>query len=417
MTHKAHTSQRPQLIYGLIAAASIGLAACGGGGSSGATGGGSATQPATDPVARTSGPLDPVQSTLESSVFNPLANAVAGTPLAGVVDCGNEIINREVLDTVDTLAGALALSADPTDLTALQLDPELLTQRIRALAFDVTQLVMSLNGAGTACLTQGNSAVFDNADALAFLNGENPLSGTPFESFAATLSPALAQLFAATGGAQPDGDLSANALIGAYQQFNTAVQGAFAMLPAQIQDAPVVGGVLAGVGTSLGDLEAVLSLLAVFDATGVQDGLTTLLSNLARNVTVGLVPLDMLDGLLGESGSFTTLNSDAITDFSTLVPAQLFGGTAGSSPLALIQGVLDPVAIPVLGPILDQLTSTLGSNPLGGGLNGDLLSNTPLAPVVDVIQDVLTGLLGSVPGTEGGSGELCLLFICIPNPT
>lgn len=417
MTHKAHTSQRPQLIYGLIAAASIGLAACGGGGSSGATGGGSATQPATDPVARTSGPLDPVQSTLESSVFNPLANAVAGTPLAGVVDCGNEIINREVLDTVDTLAGALALSADPTDLTALQLDPELLTQRIRALAFDVTQLVMSLNGAGTACLTQGNSAVFDNADALAFLNGENPLSGTPFESFAATLSPALAQLFAATGGAQPDGDLSANALIGAYQQFNTAVQGAFAMLPAQIQDAPVVGGVLAGVGTSLGDLEAVLSQLAVFDATGVQDGLTTLLSNLARNVTVGLVPLDMLDGLLGESGSFTTLNSDAITDFSTLVPAQLFGGTAGSSPLALIQGVLDPVAIPVLGPILDQLTSTLGSNPLGGGLNGDLLSNTPLAPVVDVIQDVLTGLLGSVPGTEGGSGELCLLFICIPNPT
>jgi len=416
MAQQARKSQRPQLIYGLIAAASISLAACGGGGSSGSTGGGSPTPAAADPTARVSGPLDPVQSTLESSVFNPLANAVAGTPLAGVVDCGNEIINREVLDTVDTLAGALALSADPTDLTALQLGPELLTQRIRAVAFDVTQLVMSLSGGGTACLTQGNSAVFDNADALAFLSGENPLSGTPFESFAATLSPALAQLFAATGGAQPDGNLSANAVIGAYQQFNTAVQGAFAMLPAQVQDAPVVGGVLAGVGTALGDLEAVLTQLAVFDATGVQNGLTTLLSNLASNVTAGLVPLDMLDGLLGESGSFTALNSDAITDFSTLVPAQLFGGTTGSSPLALIQGVLDPVAIPVLGPIIDQLTSTLGSNPLGGGLNGDLLSNTPLAPVVDVIQTVLTGLLGSVPGTEGGSGELCLLFICIPNP-
>lgn len=149
MTFDNVTSPRRTLMLA-TAVATLSLAACGGGGggSSGATA--DPGTPTSDPVARAAGPLDPVQTQLESAVLAPLASALAGTPLEGVVDCANELVNYKILDTVDVLAGGLALSANPADLTSLDqtLDPDLLTQRVRAIAFDTTQLLLSLNDQG-----------------------------------------------------------------------------------------------------------------------------------------------------------------------------------------------------------------------------------------------------------------------------
>lgn len=186
MTFKNVTSPRRTLMLA-TAVATLSLAACGGGGSSGATA--DPGTPTSDPVARAAGPLDPVQTQLESAVLAPLASALAGTPLEGVVDCANELVNYKILDTVDVLAGGLALSANPADLTSLDqtLDPDLLTQRVRAIAFDTTQLLLSLNDQGSTCASLGNS-VEGSSPAQQLLSGDNPLAGTPLNRSAPRLA-------------------------------------------------------------------------------------------------------------------------------------------------------------------------------------------------------------------------------------
>jgi ABC-type phosphate/phosphonate transport system substrate-binding protein len=60
-------------------AATLFLAACGGGGSSDSSTGGPSS---SEPRSAVTGPLTPVQSTLSTSVLQPLVVATAGTPLA-----------------------------------------------------------------------------------------------------------------------------------------------------------------------------------------------------------------------------------------------------------------------------------------------------------------------------------------------
>lgn len=401
MTFNLFTAPRHTLIVA-TAVASLSLAACGGGGSGGAAAGptpGPVTSPSVDPVARAAGPLDPVQAELDNTVLNPLASALSGTPLAGVVDCANELVNYKILDTVDVLAGALSLNGNPSDLTSLSqtLNPERLTERVRAIAFDTAQLLLSLNDAGSSCATLGNS-VSGSTDAQQLLNGSNPLAGTPFESIGATLGPAIAQLLNATGGATPNRNLPTASLVSAYQQFNDTVQASLAMLPTDVQNAPVVSGALLTVGAALNDLEPVLASLVTFDAATLQNALTTLLSGIVSNVTTHLLPLGGLEGEVGEPGALSGLNALAVGDFGSTLAELIAGGNAvpGTTALSLLSAVLAPLQNTVLGPIIDLLSGELGSNPLTpGDTSGDQLSGTPLAPVLDVITGVLGTLLGS----------------------
>lgn len=398
MTFKNVTSPRRTMMLA-TAVATLSLAACGGGSSGGSTA--NPGTPSSDPVARAAGPLDPVQTQLESAVLAPLASALAGTPLEGVVDCANELVNYKILDTVDVLAGGLALSANPADLTSLDqtLDPDLLTQRVRAIAFDTTQLLLSLNDQGSTCASLGNS-VEGSSPAQQLLSGDNPLAGTPFESLGATLGPALSQLLDATGGSTPATDLPVASLVSAYQQFNTTLQTSLAMLPDEVQDAPVVSGVLLTVGGALDDLESVFASLTTFDATGLQSSLTALLSGIASNLTTKLIPLGGLEGGVGQPGALSDLNALAVGDFGSTLAGLIAGGNpiTGGTSLNLLDSVLAPLRDTVLGPIQDLLALEFGSNPVASGSTGDLLTNTPLAPVVDVISGVLGGLLG-------GSGD------------
>lgn len=408
MTQNQNPSQgRNRLAAAALAFATLSLAACGGGGSSGGPVG---STPTTDPTARVAGPLDPVQTQLEGALLNPLANALAGTPLSGVVDCANELVNYKVLDTVDVLASALALSANPSDLTALPqtLDPAVLTERVRAIAFDTAQLLLSLNGTGTFCATLGNS-VSGNAGAQQLLSGSNPLAGTPFEALGAVVGPAIGQLLNATGGARPDSDLPLASLLSAYQQFNTAVQTGLALLPADAQNAPVVGGVLLTVGDALDDLGGVFTGLSTFNPTTLQTGLTTLLSGIAGNLTTNLLPLGSLEGGLGQPDALSGLNALAVGDFGSTLAGLISGGSAIPSltSLGLLGDVLAPLQSTVLAPIISLLSLELGSNPLApGGTSGDLLTGTLLAPVIDVVSGVVGGLLGSTGG--GGGSVPCL---------
>lgn len=409
MTNNQTSSQRRnRLATAALAFATLSLAACGGGGSGGGSGPVGST-PTTDPTARVAGPLDPIQTQLEGALLNPLASALSGTPLAGVVDCANELVNYKILDTVDVLAGSLALSANPADLTSLAqtLDPAVLTERVRAIAFDTAQLLLSLNDSGTGCATLGNS-VTGNAGAQQLLSGSNPLAGTPFEALGSVVGPAISQLLSATGGARPDSDLPLASLLNAYQQFNTAVQTGLALLPADAQNAPVVGGVLLTVGDALNDLGGVFTGLSTFNPTALQAGLTTLLSGIAGNLTTNLLPLGSLEGGLGQPNALSGLNALAVGDFGSTLAGLISGGDAISSltSLGLLSNVLSPLQGTVLEPIIDLLSLELGSNPLApGGTSGDLLTGTPLAPVVDIVSGVVGGLLG---GVGGGGAVPCL---------
>jgi hypothetical protein len=389
------------------AIASLSLAACGGGGSSGGGSPSNPANPSADPIARATGPLDPVQAQLESAVLAPLASALAGTPLEGVVDCANELVNHKVLDTVDVLAGALALSANPSDLTSLSqtLNPQLLTERVRAIAFDTAQLLLSLNNQGSSCATLGNS-VNGSSGAQQLLSGSNPLAGTPFESIGATVGPAIAQLLNATGGSTPASNLPVSSLIAAYQQFNNTVQSSLAMLPDDVQNAPVVGGALLTVGGALDDLEAVFASLTTFNAAGLQTSLTALLSNIAGNLTTNLIPLGSLESGLGQPGALSGMNALAVGDFGSTLAGLISGGNPVSGLLSqsLLGNLLAPLQDTVLGPIQDLLSLEFGSNPLAPGNTGDLLTNTPLAPVIDVVS----GLLGSLLGGGGTGGAPCI---------
>lgn len=172
------------------------------------------------------------------------------------------------------------------------------------------------------------------------------------------------------------------------------------MLPDEVQDAPVVSGVLLTVGGALDDLESVFASLTTFDATGLQSSLTALLSGIASNLTTRLIPLGGLEGGVGQPGALSDLNALAVGDFGSTLAGLIAGGNpiTGGTSLNLLDSVLAPLRDTVLGPIQDLLALEFGSNPVASGSTGDLLTNTPLAPVVDVISGVLSGLLG-------GSGD------------
>ncbi len=410
------------LLVSAAAAGTLILAACGGGGGSSSTAPGGSGSGGSDVTARAMGPLDPVQSQISNSVFSPLAGAVAGTPLEGVVTCADELVTYEVLDIVDLLAAALQDAANPQDLSRLPLAPEALVGRVRAVAFDLTQLLLSLANQGTGCLTAGNSTL-NNPAALGLLSGaSNPLSGTPLAPLGSVLGPALGSFLQATGGAQPADDLQLTTVADLYAQLNNALQTALAQIPAPALEAPVVGGALLTVGDALQDLQTLLQGVTRYQTGATQVALNDLITHTVDNLLTRVVPVRLIEDQAGQPGAI----SGPIINGTTQLAARLTTVVAFAlDPLnnQVLNGLLSPVLDPIentvlptlLGPIIDALD---GGLPIGSGSGG--LPNTPLTPVVDLVQGVVGGLLGG-GGLGGGGGGECafagipLLGILCPN--
>lgn len=359
------------------------LSACGG------SNGGSTAAPAptADKLTGVAGPLDPVQTAVSEQAFAPLIDAVAGTPLEAVLQCTNQLVTFEVIDTADLVANGLTGSSGspvpaPADLVG----------RVRAISFDLTQLLLALGDQGSGCLVGGNSLI-GNADAFAFLeNGQNPLDGTPLAPLGAIVGPVLARVIEATGGDTPRPDLPLATLVQLYGQLNTALQSGLDQLPAEVTTAPVVGGALLTTGEAFDDLGAVLASLVTASPSSIQLAIDQLLNRSLDNLLTRVLPVAALEDAAGQPGLISGPINTATAELTARVATLFNGSSAGDLGLsALFEGALDPIVNAVLpgliGPIIIAFEDGL---PGGIGLPG-----TPLDGAVILITETLETLLGN----------------------
>lgn len=400
-----------RIALSLAVAGGVFLTGCGGGGG----GGGGSPDPGgnTPPPATrndVSGPLDAVQGPLSSQVMAPLTQAAAGTPLAGVLNCVNQMVVEDMVDMIDRFALAMQPGAG-SSAAAFQAAAANVQAEFGDLVSDMQGFVTSLAAAGGGC----------NVNAAPPSTSGNPLAGTPLASFGATLLPVLAQLqgpLNGTGGTPPR-NLSPAELSALFTQLDSALDMAFASVPAEVKNAPMVGPSLLLVQQLVGDLQVVLSEAASADAPGVQAAMSTMLDRMLSTVLTGLVPLAQIENTSGDpgavSGQIMSVIDQLVSTFSGGVRTQS-AGTLGLSLTNAFDPLVNPFEGEILPLILGPITSAIGGGvPTQAGPTG-----TQLDGVLSVITNVLSGgaggnplqsLLGSLLGGVGGGavGSTCPL--------
>lgn len=394
-----------------VLGASILLTACGGGGS----GGGSSSSGGAEPSSYSGveGPLDAVQEPLSNQVFSQLSGATAGTPIAGAVDCLDQVVVEDVIDVLDSLVAVV----DPASLS----DPEaafmLATTNAQAAAGelfnDLPNLLASLVGASD-CSGSGGQV------------SGNPLAGTPL----ADLGSAFESIFA-NGGGGDGSPLDLHQLADLLEMLSEAVAD---NVPAEVAEAPVLGGALTTLEMAFSDLAFTVNAVLDQDSNASAEGVSSTLDNLLTNVLTNVLPVRFIEEQAGQEGLFTAPIESGLAQVtgqvdsglaSALLPlfdglqtlvSAINDGLAGN--LGGSGGGAGPTGTPldaILAP-LTQLGSTLGAggggdgltgtpldlllNPIvgaieGGGAGACPLSGTPLNPVCDVVETLLGTLSGN----------------------
>ncbi len=401
------------------------LTACGGGGGGGGSSSGGGESAAYQGVA---GPLDAVQEPLSTQVLTPLSEAAAGTPLEGAVSCVDQVVVQDTIDVLDSILGAV----DPTSMNDPQVAFAAAADNIQAavneLLADLPVLLTSLAGQGDCTGTGGGAS-----------DGSNPLAGTPL----APLGDALAPLFAAGsgfgGGFGGEGGqtLDLTALQALTDQLSAAFNDGLSNLPAEVADAPVLGGLLVTLQTTFNDLNTTVAALDDGDGAATAGAIAGTLDNLLSNLLINVVPVGFIEEQAGQGGVFSSqieAGIAAITEQlgsglgAVLDPAfdalfgsateQLIGGlnmlltpigeaitgglsSGGGSGAGPTGTPLDILLAPLQG-VAEALTGGLGG---GGGEGG--LTGTPLDLILDPIADLLQGGAGSCPLADTPLSSLC----------
>lgn len=366
------------------------LAACGGGGGSDSGTGTVPSQGTTVVGKSVAGPLDPVQTQISQSALVPLGSAVAGTPLEGVVACGGALVNQDVLDFADTVLVSLQTAAANPAAS----NPAALTDSLRLIVTDLTQLIQGLSGTAVTCAT--DTITLAQLEAALHL-----LDGTPLAPLGATLQPVLENIIATIGTGAPGSTsptASLSTVAGLVTQLNDAMQSALAQIPQDAYAAPVIGGVLTTLAASLNDTENLLTAALGGNPQTASTALQALVANTLNNVLTTIVPLQALEGQGGQTSGLTSLigtNSSAL--------AGLLGGSVGQTPqagfptqlngaLATLLGSFNTLLPTILGPITDAIGAG------GTGTGSGPLAGTPFGSVLTSITTALTGLLGAAGG-------------------
>lgn len=365
------------------------LTACGGGGSDSTSP--SPTSTSIVGSKSLSGPLDPVQSQLTSTVIDPLSSSVSGTVLESVLACGNTIVNDDILDMADTVLAALQSSAaNPGNA-----DPAALTGSLRSTVIDLTQMLESLAGTTVDCAQ----------DWLAIERLNNLIANlekTPLKPLAVALQPVLSRIIDTIGANADAPPVQLATVAQLVAQLNTAFQSGLSKLPAGVYATPIVGGTLTTVSTSLGDLSVLLGAATTYSAASTGAAVQNLLDHTLTNLLTVVVPLQRLEGQSGQMGVVSSQITSAAHQLSALV-----GGTVGhvltpvfnSQLLTALNPVLAPVEnllLPtILGPISDALANGTAQGSTGGALAGSVLA--PVVNIVSGVLDTLTGGAGSDP--------------------
>lgn len=389
-----------QLRVAAVAAATLTLAACGGGGND---------QPsATTAASRVyvSGVLDAAQSPISNLVFKPLADATAGTPLNGVVVCGNQIVTYDTLDIVDAVASGLQMAAATQNPAAIaNVAPQIQTQ-VTQLAADLQTLLGALaGGASCSSMAAGSGSM-----------GSNPLAGTPLAPLGNALAPVLAQIQAGSSG-NSGRDVQLTTLATTVNLLATALNSGLAQVPAQAKTAPIVGGVLTTVGSSLADVSRLLNVALAYQGAQTQAALETTLNHTLSNLLTQVVPVAFLETQAGRPGVFSNQINAAIASASH----QLATGLGTVTTPVLETGLRDALA-PALNPIENQiLPAILGPiNSVIGSSGSGSSAATGLPPQLAGAVQPLTSLLGTLSGVlkvpAGGAcplaGVLLLSVAC-----
>ncbi|MBD2858047.1 hypothetical protein IB286_03435 [Spongiibacter sp. KMU-158] len=336
-----------------VLGASVFLTACGGGG--GSSSGGS---PST--YSGVSGPLDAVQEPLSTQVLSPLGDALSGTPLEGTVSCLDQVVVQDVVDVLDAVLGA---STDGIQLAATELTS------------DLPNLLASLVGASD-CSGSGSAS-------------GNPLAGTPL----ADLGSAFDSILGNYGGSA-DSPLDLAQLADLLEMLSAAIAD---NVPAEVAEAPVLGGALSTLETALADLAVTLDEVLLQDGYGTSEAVTTTLENLLNNVFINILPVAFIEEQSGQQGLFSAPIQSGVADLTTQLDSAL--------------STVVPPLFEALGTLVDTLNGALSGN-LGGGTAdpnfGDLSAiMTPLTQLGDLLAAGGSGS-GSTGGLTGTPLDLLL---------
>lgn len=389
-------------VAGTALAVSVALAAGCGGGGGGSSGGGSDTVPVGGN--QVTGPTDPVQEVLLD-----VGDQAAGAPVVGDTSAALVSALVALLDVPDGLAAGFQdflVSQDPNDL--LQ-SGELAGDALLSFAAGISETLIQLTEEGQAI--PGSEA----------------------------LLPLLLQLQQAvqdgitntTGG----GDLTVvtDLLIDIAGQL-TALSG---QVPPQVQDAPLVGDLLAALGGASGDLATLLDAVGRLNGddtsaalVGLLDGVADALSGSLPGDAGAMLPAALTDAtLLFQNGLAVLLNplfqalrgvlapvtGDA-SPFAPVVSGLLAGDTSGLTDVGGLAALLagggmssGGTQIPLLSDLLaglpllgDLLAGLTGGGALDGGLDSILvLLNQGGTGSVPLLGDLLQGIPGlSEPGSS-----------------
>ncbi|MEE2653316.1 MAG: hypothetical protein VYE54_11370 [Pseudomonadota bacterium] len=364
-------------LLGLSAA--VLLTACGGGGGGGSSSGGSSEQATYQGV---EGPLDMVQEPLSEQVLGQIASAAEGTPLEGAVQCVDQVVVQDTVDVLDSILGAVNPDSINDPQQAFADAATNIQLAVNELLADLPALLTSLAGQGDCTGPSGAPM------------GSNPLAGTPL----APLGDALAPLLTAAGGSGfGNGEnLDLTALQALTDQLSSAFNEGLANLPAEVADAPVLGGLLTTLQTTFNDLDTTIG--ALDDASGDETAgaIATTLDNLLSNLLTQVVPVEFIEEQAGQPGAVSSQIKDGIGQ----VTAQLDNG---------LGAVLDPAFGALFGGALDPLFSGLNMllTPIGEAITGGLASGGsgagPTGTPLDALLAPLEGVFAALTG--GGSGD------------
>lgn len=365
-----------QLGIGLIMAASLTLAGCGssggGGGSDGNGGGGGAT---VVPVGGNNllGPADPVQDALIDA-----GNGAGDAPVVG--DTAAALLSALValLDAPDGLASGFqdfATSQDPNDLFAGGEDAG---AALLSFAAGLSETLIQLSEEGQA---------IPGSDALL-----------------PTLLDLQQQVQDGLSGASNGGDLTA--ITDLLVQLSGQLAGLSGQVPPQVADAPLVGDLLAALGTGSADLATILDSVGRLNGDDTSAALTQAFQNVLSALTGSLPGV-------GDNAMLTGAVSDATMQFErglAIVLNPLFQALRGV--LAPITGEASPLAGGLDG-LLGGDTGGLAGLLAGGGMSSggtqipllsDLLAGLPL------LGELLTQLPGGGALGAGGLGSLTTIL-------
>lgn len=386
-----------KLMCSAAAAATLLVAGCGGG----------SDAPTSTPGATarytTTGPLTPVQNTLSTSVLQPLAVATAGTPLSGAVSCVDFAVNGDALNIVNVLANGLqGAQQNPAALAAAAPQVQAAVQQLVA---DLQVMLSALTG-GLGC----NAAGSGHAPVV------NPLAGTPLAPLGDQLLPVLANLSALN---QNPGSQSLTQLAAQLSQLSAAINVAYAQLPATATGAPVLGGVLSTLKTTVGNLVTLVQTAATGDPTATTAALQSTVTAALQNLLLNVLPVNAIQAPSGSSAISTPVTA-AIAQLTAL----LGQGVGSNLPLGTQQASLSNALVPVLSTLyqasgangatflttlLSKLTGALSALPSGGVGSTAVLGL--LGTVVTTVSSALTSILG---GTGTGTGTVPCLFANTP---